>query len=78
MVRFSICKKFWKALGLLYQLVVSSCHLHVGKQQYMAKQPHHFPFGQISLQNHVTTHLSQSEGSILSSLQVADETCEIL
>ena len=44
----------------------------------MVKQPHHFPFGQISLQNHVTTDLSQSEGSILSSLQVADETCEIL
>ena len=77
MVWFSICKKFSKAVGLLYQLVVLSCHLHVGKWWYMAKQPHHFPFGRISLQNHVTTHLSQSEGSILSSLQVADETCEI-
>ena len=41
------------------------------------KWPRHFPFGQISLQSHVTTHLSQSEGSILSSLKVADETCEI-
>ena len=44
----------------------------------MAKQPRHFPFGQISLQNHVTTHLSQSEGSILLNFQVADETCKIL
>ena len=77
MVWFSIHKKFCKALGLLYQLVVSSCHLHVGKRWYTAKRPRRYPFGQISLQNHVTTHLSQSEGSILSSLQVADETCEI-
>ena len=71
-VWFSIRKKFWKALGLLYQLVVSSCHLHVGKWWYTVKWPHCFVFGQISLQNHVTTDLSQSEGSILSSLQVAD------
>ena len=77
MVRFSIRKKFWKALFLFYQLVVFLCHLYVGKRRYMAKRPCHFPFGQISLQNHVTTHLSQSEGSILSSLQVADKPCEI-
>ena len=40
MVQFSIHKKFWKALDLLYQLVVYLCN---------------FPFSQISLQSHVTT-----------------------
>ena len=48
MVWFSIRKKFWKALGLLYQLVL----FYVISTW---KWPHHFPFGQISLQSHVTT-----------------------
>ena len=48
MVRFSIRKKFWKALGLLYQLVLMSF-------PHKWKWPHRFPFDQISLQSHVTT-----------------------
>ena len=50
MVRFSIRKKFWKALGLLYQLV-----LVLMSFPCKWKWPRHFPFGQISLQSHVTT-----------------------
>ena len=34
-------------------------------------------FSQISLQSHVTTHLSQSEGSILSNLSDLVRNCEI-
>ena len=40
--------------------------------------PHHgVHFSQISLQSHVTTHLSQSEGSILSNLSDLVRNCEI-
>ena len=39
--------------------------------------PHGVHFSQISLQSHVTTHLSQSEGSILSNLSDLVRNCEI-
>ena len=49
MVRFSIRKKFWKALDLLYQLVLFSCRLHG------CKRCDHLQIAQISLLSHVTT-----------------------
>ena len=53
MIQFSIYKRFWKALDLLYQLVVFLCHFPL--RDPWGKWPGHFPFGQISLQSHVTT-----------------------
>ena len=35
MVRFSIRKKFWKALGLLYQLVLFLCHSYISGNDHI-------------------------------------------